>query len=278
MPSMLEKFKLICLSIILFGISNVYAASNLLPGLKKIIDRGEIVISFTPNNTALFTIVDDNGNITGIDMDIAKIVASDLGVKLKVITSAKDWNSVIEEVTTHQADLGISYLSITAPRAKKVLYSEPYVNVAQTLLFNNLSKSLQQQKGHAAIKDMFLPDDGMTLATFVGSSYEEYARDLFPGVKLKTYETTLELIHAVLIREVDALLIDELEASSVFSKNPGYRLKLTEVKIKDRPDYIAIAVDPDNRDLLEFVNNVMRAKQISFTIDSASKYIPHQPN
>jgi polar amino acid transport system substrate-binding protein len=249
-----------------------FSETTALSGIQKILDKGEIVVSITPNNTSMFTEIGDDGSISGIDKDIAEEIAKNLGVKLRIITTARDWNSVIEEVSTHKSDIGISYLSITAPRAMKVLYSTPYAEVSQTLVFNNLSGSIQKKNGKILIKDMFKGHDSMSLGVYSGSSYEEFAHELFPYAKLKGYETSKDMFDAVLARKVDAILIDELEVFVLFLKEPAYRLKLTQINIKNKPDYISIAIDPQNEHLHHFINNFLLGKQIKFTIDSAYSY------
>jgi polar amino acid transport system substrate-binding protein len=260
-----STLKLLCILCLSFLLS----AYTSFEGLNKIIQRGYIVVSFTPNETAFFTVVDKNKDIKGIDREVAELIAKQLGVKLVIKTTASDWNSVIEEVADSKADIGISYLSNTVYRSKKVLFSEPYVRIRQALLFNNLSLARQRRLGNIVIKDMFNETNGMTIGVFTGSSYEDFARFLFPGVKMKTFDSTEELIKNILLDNIDALLIDELELYSVFRKDPGLKVKLTEVILKDQPDLISVAVDPNNNDLHRFVNNVLKLRQVMFTVDSA---------
>lgn len=262
--------------IILLSFSfNVFASP--FPGLNKIIERGEITVSFTPNETAIFTIIDDNGNLSGIDVDIANLIARELGVKLNLKTTASDWNSVVEEVMNQEADFGISYLSMTSSRIKKVAFSEPYVKNRQVLLFNNLSLEQQRNEGNFVIADMFAPNKGgLQIGVFAGSSYEVFAKETFPGVKMSGYDTTLNLINNLLDRKIDAILIDEIELHALFKKDPGLKIKLTEVVLKDKIDVIAIAVDPYNKDLLNFINNVIKLKQLNYTVRSAYEIYKHK--
>lgn len=261
--------KLLSSFLILLFSSKVLADNSFMPGIKKIIDKGELVVSFTPQTTTLFTEVDKNQNLSGIDVEIAELMAKELGVKLKITTTAPDWNGVIDEVANAKADIGISFLSVTTTRSKKVLYSLPYMQVRQVLLFNNLSVALQNKKGVNLIKDMFTNKDGMTIGVYTGSSYVDFANHLFPGCKLKGYETIEELVNATIKRDVDAILNDESETFHVLRKNPGLKVKLTEVALQDAPDLISIAVDPKNRDLLDFVNNVLKVRQVNYTVNSA---------
>jgi len=254
--------------ILLFS-SNTLADNSFLPGIKKIINKGELVVSFTPQTTTLFTEVDKNQNITGIDVEIAELIAKELGVKLTITTTAPDWNGVISEVSNGRADLGISFLSITTTRSKSVLYTRPYVQIRQVLLFNNLSVAMQRKNGASLIKEMFTNKNGMTVGVFAGSSYVDFANHLFPGGKIKEYDTIEELVDSTLKRNIDAILVDESEVFHVLRKNPGIKVKVTEVALQDAPDLISIAVDPTNRDLLDFVNNVLQVRQINYTVHSA---------
>ncbi len=261
--------KLLSSFLILLFSSKVLADSPSMPGIKKIIDKGELVVSFTPQTTTLFTEVDENQNLSGIDVEIAELIAKELGVKLKITTTAPDWNGVIDEVANAKADIGISFLSVTTTRSKKVLYTTPYIQVRQALLFNNLSVSLQHKKGVNLIKDMFTNKEGLTLGVNAGSSYVDFANHLFPGCKLKGYETIEELMNATIKREIDAMITDESEIFHALRKNPGLKVKLTEIALQDAPDLISIAVDPKNRDLLDFVNNVLKVRQVNYTVNSA---------
>lgn len=267
---MLKKVSLI-ISLLLFNIS-ILAEAKKLPGLKKIIDKGILSVSLTPMETPIFTEIDKNNSIYGINTHMAEEIAKSLGVKLKLLTVAKDWNAVIDEVAGNKADLGISYLSITDARAQKVLYSIPHVEVAQMLILNNDSILEQNKKGRSVFKDMFDPKDGMVIGVYSDSSYFDFARYLFPNVNIKEYETSKDLFEAVSSKKVDALLIDELEVLIAFKENPNYRVNLTEERLKDYPDYIAVAIDPSNRDLADYINNFILSKGFKFTIDSAQKF------
>lgn len=255
------------LVLLFYTLSALVNAQTSFDGLNTIIEKGEITVSFTPNNTPIFTEVDNLGNVTGIDMELAQEIAKNLGVKLNVRTTASDWNSVIDEVSQGKADFGISYLSITMDRSKKVLFSNNYVNNRQVLIMNNLELAKQKNYGNRTLNDMVNNrKKGARLGVLGGSSYEGFAKNLFLNVNLKRYNNTSEIFEDLLANKIGATLIDELELYAMYRKNPGGKVKLTDFTLKDQPDLISIAVNPKNHDLLTFINNNLRFNQVKYNV------------
>lgn len=66
----------------------------------------------------------DGDKIVGIDMDIADAIAKKLGLEVKVEDIAFD--SVILEVTSGKADIGLAGISATEERKQSVDFSDTY--------------------------------------------------------------------------------------------------------------------------------------------------------
>ena len=66
----------------------------------------------------------ENGEIVGVDVDIAKEIAKELGKELVIKDIAFD--SIINEVRTGKADIGAAGISYSDERAKKVDFSINY--------------------------------------------------------------------------------------------------------------------------------------------------------
>ncbi len=85
----------------------------------KIISKKEIVIAMTATDQFPFYYLDKSGNLQGFDVDIAKKMAKELGVKKIVINrEAQSFNEVVTLVAEGKADLAISKLSRTLARAR----------------------------------------------------------------------------------------------------------------------------------------------------------------
>ncbi len=73
-----------------------------------------------------------NGNIVGIDIDVARAVCDCLDMDLKIVDM--EFDAVITSVQTGKADAAISGLTITEERKKNVHFSVPYTDVKQVVI------------------------------------------------------------------------------------------------------------------------------------------------
>ncbi|WP_282091929.1 transporter substrate-binding domain-containing protein [Epibacterium ulvae] len=91
--------------------------------LTEILDKGTIVIG-VPENSPPFGLVGTSFTYEGYDVDIAKLIAEDLGVtlELKPITSKQR----IPFLTSGTVDLVVSSMGANPERAKSVWFSFAY--------------------------------------------------------------------------------------------------------------------------------------------------------
>ena len=80
----------------------------------------------------------ENGEIVGVDIDIAKEIAKELGKELVVKDVAFD--SIINEVKTGKADFGAAGISYTSERAEQVDFSINYSVSKQVVVVKENSK------------------------------------------------------------------------------------------------------------------------------------------
>src|SRR6476619_4697613 len=73
-----------------------------------------------------FGMTDDKMQPTGSDVDLARLLAKDLGVELEIVPTTGP--SRIPSLQTGKADLVVSTLSITPERAKVIDFSIPYAD------------------------------------------------------------------------------------------------------------------------------------------------------
>lgn len=74
--------------------------------------------------TEPFSFVDSSRNIVGFDIELAKLVAQKLGMKLEIVNM--DFGALIPALISGKVDMIAACITITEERAKKVLFSEPY--------------------------------------------------------------------------------------------------------------------------------------------------------
>lgn len=99
--------------------------------LQNIIDKGTFVLglddSFPPMGFR-----DENGEIVGFDIDVAREVAARLGVEL--VPQPIDWNAKEQELATGNIDCIWNGFTVTPEREAVMSFSEPYVKNAQVVV------------------------------------------------------------------------------------------------------------------------------------------------
>ena len=157
------------------------------PGtLKSILENGTLRVGvslFTP-----WTLKTKNGDIVGFEIDVAKQLAKDLGVKPEF--HVLDWEKIIPTLLNRKIDIIIAGIVITPQRALKVNFSQPYDSSGIGLATNiSLTKTFKGPK------DLNKPD--VTIASVTGTIAEDLTRRVFPKATLKTFATSQEAIQAV---------------------------------------------------------------------------------
>lgn len=99
--------------------------------LAKVLEKGELVvgldIAFPPMGFQ-----DENNEIVGFDVDLAKAVGEALGINVKL--TPIDWKSKELELKSGKIDVIWNGYTITDARKKEVLFSDPYLENKQIII------------------------------------------------------------------------------------------------------------------------------------------------
>lgn len=114
--------------------------------LKALLDRGEFVLGLDDSFPPL-GFRNEKNEIVGYDIDLAKEVASRLGVKFRA--QPINWDSKEQELATGNIDCIWNGLTITAERQNALSFTKPYLKNAQVVVVKKDSgiKSLSDLSG-----------------------------------------------------------------------------------------------------------------------------------
>lgn len=199
--------------------------------------------------------VNGKDEIVGFDMEIAKQIAKDLGVKLEV----KDitFNGLLEALNTNKVDMVIAGMNPTAERAKAVDFSKIYYKAVQTVLVRTEDKDK-----YKALTDL----KGMKVGVQMGSVQEQLANDQMKGSTKKSLGKITDLVLELKNKKIDALVIEKPVADSYAAKNPD--LFVTDMKFANAEDMgSAIAVRKNSPALVKAINNTIDKLVKNKTID-----------
>ena len=121
--------------------------------LADIKERGYIVVG-TEGTWSPYTYHDDNDELVGFEVEVAKYIADYIGVDVQF--SETVWSSMFASLDAGQIDIVVNGVSYSEERALKYDFSEPY-NYSQyailTLADNDEINSLEDAKGKTAAND-----------------------------------------------------------------------------------------------------------------------------
>ncbi|HUS23418.1 MAG TPA: transporter substrate-binding domain-containing protein [Candidatus Binatia bacterium] len=189
------KFLAALLAIVSFAASAADADG---PTLQRIRQSGELRVG-TETGYMPFEMRSKSGEIVGFDMDIARLMARQLGVKLTLVNIS--WDGIVPALLTGKFDLLMAGMTITEERARRVDFADPYIEIGQSALIP------RSQAGRVkSIKDLDAPS--FKIVTKLGTTGEIAARKFLPHANLRTFETEAEAAMEVRNGRADALIYD----------------------------------------------------------------------
>lgn len=183
----------------------------------------------------------ENGEIVGVDIDIANEIANALGKKLVVKDIAFD--SIVNELKSGKADFAAAGMSITPERLKEVDFSIEYTTSRQVVIVNKNSKITD-------VKDIY----DKKVAVQLGSVADLYFSEDYPQTELVRQKKYLTMAEDLKANKLDLIVMDELPAQKIIASNP--ELKILNGYVFE--DSYGIAVQKGNKELLKQINEVLQ--------------------
>ncbi len=188
-----------------------------------------------------FEMKDDQGNPSGVSVDIANAFGEYLGKEVEIINTP--WDGLIPSLETDKADLIISSMSITEERDKQVDFSDPYASSTLGMLVNVNSDV-------DSIDDFKTGDKKLTVKS--GTAGHIYAQENLPAQNIVVLADESACATEVVQGKADGFIYDQLTISRHATANPD-ETKAVFLPIKD-VDPWAIAVKEGNSELQAQIN------------------------
>ncbi len=215
--------------------------------LEKIKASGKLVIGtsadYPPYEFHLMS--EEEGELVGIDIDIAKVIAQELGVQLEI----KDliFSRIFQALDSGQIDIAIAGLHPTEERGKIASFSDVYYQAIQCVIIrkDNVEriKTLEDLRG----KKVGVQKDSLQ---------EDMARGQIQGADFDIRETIEELIIILDKGLVDGIILEKPVGDSYVHRNRNF----TSIECREDssiPLGSAIAVKKGDDDLLKEINRIL---------------------
>ncbi len=237
-----------------FGVLALLPMQSAADQLTDILDSGTIVIG-VPENFPPFGSVGADFEHEGYDVDVAKLIAEDLGVELEIkpITSSQR----IPFLTSGTVDLVVSSMGANPERAKSIWFSSAYAP-----FFSGAFA--------APDIDVSSPDDLAGLKTGVtGGTIEdlELSKALPEGAELIRFGDNAATLSAYLAGQVDVLVTGNTVAAQLSGDNPDSPIE-TKFVVRQSPAFIGVKTGETN--MLQWVNVFVLHKRLGGVLNELS--------
>ena len=231
--------------------------------LQSIVDGKLLRVAVTRFDLPSFHVRGPNGTLLGPEIDLAQQIGRALGVKVEFVDDAESFDAVVDFVAAGRAEIGVSKLSQTYNRLKRVRFSEPYVTLRHALLFNRLAiaRAAGARPPAAALQKF----QGR-LGVIAGSAYVDFAHKNFPDATVLEARNWDMAIDSLLKGQVDALYRDEFEIRRVLKNKPALNVQLGSAVIVDQNALLSVAICDSCSKLQEFINYHIATTRGAFTL------------
>ena len=178
-------------------------------------ERGRLVVA-TFSTAPPFGFTDENGELVGFDVDIARLIAKSLfgdenKVEFITVTSEGRWPAVL----SGRADIGIAATTIYPDRAMRVAFTRPYIDSSISILVN-------EDSGIDSLADLNSSD--YTLANLSNPQMAARAKQFVPEAELITFDSVSTMFLAVRSGQAQAMQMDTPVLNWYAATNEGLRV------------------------------------------------------
>ncbi len=198
----------------------------------------------------------------GFDIDLAKALAKDMGVELKLVPA--DWKTLVNGVVANKYDMSTS-ASINMGRAKVAGYSQSYFSVGTVPLVRK--KDLNKWKNWNQLNN-----SSVKVSVTLGTVFEQEAKEYFPKAKIRSVEAPARGFQELLSGRAQVALTSNLEASKLVTRYPNLAVLPFEAR-KAKP--LAILLPQNDQVWINYVNHwITYRKSQGFFSELEARWMP----
>ncbi|WP_030618797.1 glutamate ABC transporter substrate-binding protein [Streptomyces sclerotialus] len=216
------------------------------PTLKKAQQRGKIIIGAKADQPFL-GFQDSDGKRTGFDIEIAKMIAADLGFSTKQIEfKTVDSNVRETSISKGQVDYYVGTYTINDERKKQVGFAGPYYVAGADLLVRKDEKAIT---GPDKVK-------GKKVCSIVGSTPLQEIKKAKYGAETTELGKYSDCVKSLLDGQVDAVTTDDAILKGYAAERPS-KLKVVGKPFTEEP--YGVGMNKDDKELREAISKAIEA-------------------
>ena len=227
--------------------------------LNSVLKNGTLRVGvslFTP-----WTLKTKKGKLVGFEIDVAKQLAKDLGVKLEF--HVFEWKNIVPALLKRKIDIIAGGMVITPQRALKVNFSQPYASSGVGLVTN-----VALTKNFTGLENLNGPN--IVMAAVKDTVSDELARRVFSKATIKTFPSSQEAIQAVTTGKVHGYVeLNPIPTFVVLDHTGIVDEPLTKPLLTTKAGFAVNKGDPD---FIHFLNAWIISHEADTWLASIHKY------
>ncbi|HDE4722744.1 TPA: ABC transporter permease subunit [Staphylococcus aureus] len=231
---------------------------------EKIKERGELRVGLSADYAPMEFEHTVNGKTeyAGVDIDLAKKIAKDNNLKLKIVNMSFD--SLLGALKTGKIDIIISGMTSTPERKKQVDFSDSYMMAKNIMLVKK-----DKVNEYKDIKDF----NNKKVGAQKGTEQEKIAQTEIENASITSLSRLPDVILALKSGKVEGAVVEKPVAEAYLKQNP--KLGISNVKFNEEEKDTVIAVPKDSPKLLSQINKTIKEVKDKGLID---KYMTNAAN
>lgn len=231
---------------------------------EKIKERGELRVGLSADYAPMEFEHTVNGKTeyAGVDIDLAKKIAKDNNLKLKIVNMSFD--SLLGALKTGKIDIIISGMTSTPERKKQVDFSDSYMMTKNIMLVKK-----DKVSEYKDIKDF----NNKKVGAQKGTEQEKIAQTEIENASITSLSRLPDVILALKSGKVEGAVVEKPVAEAYLKQNP--KLGISNVKFNEEEKDTVIAVPKDSPKLLSQINKTIKEVKDKGLID---KYMTNAAN
>ena len=199
-----------------------------------------------------FEFVDENGNLTGFEVELMPLIGEHVGVEMVVENIA--WDTIFAGLANGQYDGVASGVTVTEERKQTMDFSMPIASQGQVVV-------VLQDSPIQSADDL----NGKKVGVQIGTT-GDFALDNY-DVDRRQYDDIGLAIQDMINGNLDACVCDSIIASDFVLANESYKGMLRVAGEPFTDEEIAIAVKKGNTELLDLINQGLEAMMADGSFD-----------
>ena len=231
-------------------------ATPIKPGslLQEIRRRGVLKVGYV-KDALPYSFINDNNELVGFDVEMAHLLAKDIGVKLEFVPFAR--HSLIDQLEAGHFDIAMSGIVATPRLIEQARITKSYLDIHYAVVVED------HRRDEFVTMDAISQIESLSLGVLGGDYVGERIKERLPNVKLKEFNSPQEFFDGGFL-EVDAFVMSA-EAASVWTLlNPEFSVVVPQPTGRSVPlTYVVANMD---RDFADYVSYWVELQQKSETI------------